>query len=328
MIDKSNADSSIDFSILTSLMAPPHGVMEFDAKTKTKTVEVLLARSAMRAPKDVVMFYQGLVLQPATEDDKLAASRRKLLVNQLVNALRSSQGMLGVEGESLVFIRETLSLLAKLAYYDLNVGSLGTVHRPIPAISSSTRALFRVCISSYFSHAMKDLALSARLAEGLVSDIHRNNRFDSWGDLLLEADINIETSLEKALLTLLYLKDEDHGLDSAAQIFRQSASILISMSILQIHNGDLDAVTVLEDLNEIFNRERFVQQKNTTKRDSTALVEIVLSLVSKPSLLLRRLTQQVFAAFAADIDSDALLSMIKVGTQLHPLISILNIIGP
>ena len=313
LIDKCKSDPSTVASILKSLIAPPRGVIDFDGRTKTKTVEVILARAALKLPRDTILLYRSLILQPATEDDKLAAFRRKLLVDQLINVLRSSQGDAATQGESLVLNREMLSLFAKLAYYDLNAASDGESQRPIPAISPGTRSVCKACISSCFSCTMKDLGVSASLAYGLICDIHQENGSDGWGDLLLEADVNIKALLDKALATLSYLQNEDHGTDSATQKFRQSVSILMSMSLLQLHNGDVDAFNVLEELNELFAPEVLECRGKETKRDYTALVGIFLSLVSKPSLLLRRLTQQVFTAFAADIDSAGLSSMIKVG---------------
>jgi DNA polymerase phi len=97
---------------------------------------------------------------------------------------------------------------------------------------------------------------------------------------------------------------------SSIQAFR----LLYSMTILQVYNGDADAVSMLDEVG--FCYDKFWGQKRDKKEDtsdaSDALVEILLSFASKPSQLFRRMSEQVFGVFADQITADGLESLISV----------------
>jgi DNA polymerase phi len=89
------------------------------------------------------------------------------------------------------------------------------------------------------------------------------------------------------------------------------------MTILQVYNGDADAVSMLDELGFCYSK--IWGHGNSEKRDisdasdaSIALVEILLSFASKPSQLFRRMSEQVFSVFADQMTSDALQSLISV----------------
>lgn len=86
------------------------------------------------------------------------------------------------------------------------------------------------------------------------------------------------------------------------------------MTILQIYNGDGDAVSMLDELKFCYSK--FLGNKKSDQDEasdaSDALVEILLSFSSKPSQLFRRMSEQVFGAFADQVTADGLQSLISV----------------
>jgi DNA polymerase phi len=90
--------------------------------------------------------------------------------------------------------------------------------------------------------------------------------------------------------------------------------LLYSMTIMQVYNGDADAVSMLDELE--FCSTKFLGDKESKKQDtgdaSDALVEILLSFASKQSQLFRRMSEQVFSAFANQITENGLESLISV----------------
>ncbi|GAB7351533.1 hypothetical protein MBLNU459_g2171t1 [Dothideomycetes sp. NU459] len=81
---------------------------------------------------------------------------------------------------------------------------------------------------------------------------------------------------------------------------------LYSLSVLQAYNSEPDIIPVLEDLDLAYSS----WQKNADA--SIMLVEILLSFISKPSAVYRKLAQQVFGAFASQLDGDGLNSMLDI----------------
>lgn len=90
--------------------------------------------------------------------------------------------------------------------------------------------------------------------------------------------------------------------------------LLYSMTIMQVYNGDADAVSMLDELEFCYTK--FLGDKETKTEDagdaSDALVEILLSFASKQSQLFRRMSEQVFGAFANQITENGLESLTSV----------------
>jgi len=105
--------------------------------------------------------------------------------------------------------------------------------------------------------------------------------------------------------------------------------LLYSLILLQVYNGDPEAFSVLDELQICY--EKLVPGKKEKTKDShrhkrakadhdheeeidpsDMLMEILLSFVSKPSGLLRRLAQTVFTTFADKLTQQGLQSMIDV----------------
>ena len=85
------------------------------------------------------------------------------------------------------------------------------------------------------------------------------------------------------------------------------------MTILQVYNGDADAVSMLDELEFCYSK--FLgdkRSKEETADASDALVEILLSFASKQSQLFRRMSEQVFSAFADQVTPTGLESLTSV----------------
>lgn len=75
--------------------------------------------------------------------------------------------------------------------------------------------------------------------------------------------------------------------------------------MLQLYNGDSDALSVLMDLGALCDNLQG-NRGNGDDNTSEVLVELLLGLVSKPSALLRKLAQQVFGALASELTQQSL----------------------
>lgn len=89
--------------------------------------------------------------------------------------------------------------------------------------------------------------------------------------------------------------------------------LLYSLTVLQVYNGDGDAVSMLDELEFCYSK--FVgkeSKEDETSDASDALVEILLSFASKQSQLFRRMSEQVFSAFADKVTENGLDSLVSV----------------
>ncbi|CAF9926083.1 MAG: DNA-directed DNA polymerase [Alectoria fallacina] len=315
ILARARSNSNTRAPILRALLDPVHGDITFDKITKTKTVETLTSFVNDPAFEQVVEIYEDLILRPGVEDEKIAASRRQSAADQLVSALRSSQqhptDKVLAKSECLVNIRRILALLAKCAYFDVENASDDRILNPSPKISQTSREMFRTRISSCLSSLVaKPIGEPSYFAYKLVCDIHGREENASQPNAILNADENVRSVLEKAWQILRKIHSQSNlNPDEEARFFR-ALELLYSLTILQVHNEEADAVGILVELNHSF--KPLLHKKKKRPQDSVTLIEILLSFIAKPSQLFRRLAQQVFTACASELDVVALQSMIEV----------------
>ena len=83
------------------------------------------------------------------------------------------------------------------------------------------------------------------------------------------------------------------------------------MTILQVYNGDTEAVSIIHELDTC--HQSISEKQNSVGSGSLdLLLEVLLSFLAKPSALFRKLAGQVFAIFTADVTSDGLQSLIEI----------------
>ena len=313
IIARAHSNPNTRAPIIKALLDPVTGEANFDKITKTKTVETLTSLIDDPAFEQVVEIYENLILRPGVEDEKTAASRRQSAADQLVSAVRSLQLHPTKDGlaksECTLNTRRILALLAKFAYFDVDNASDDRGISPSPKVSLASREMFRTRISSCLSSLVaKSVGEPSHFAYELVCDI-RSGAENAKHPSTLNADDNVRNVLNEAWQVLSKVHTQSSlGSDAEMRYFR-ALELLYSLTILQVHNEEADAVGILVELNDNF---KPLLHKKKRPRDSATLIEILLSFIARPSQLFRRLSQQVFTACASELDDTALQSMIKV----------------
>ena len=299
---------------LKALLDPVNGDINFDKITKTKTVENLTSVVDDSTFEHVVKVYEDLILRPGVEDGKIAASRRQSAADQLVSAVRSMQlhptEEVQAKSECLPNVRRILTLLAKYAYFDIDIASDDQVVSPSPKISQTSREMFRTRIASCLSSLItKSIGEPSYFAYELVFYMHNREDNANHRRTTLNADDSVRSVLEEAWQILTKVHTQ-FSLDSDKERrYFHALELLYSLTIMQVYNEEADAVGMLVELNHSF--KPLLHRKKRPQRSAT-LIEILLSFIVKPSQLFRRLAQQVFTACASELDDTAMQSMIKV----------------
>lgn len=318
ILSKARSNPDTRAPILKALLNPVTGDINFDKITKTKTVETLTSLVKDPAFEQVVEIYEDLILRPGVEDEKIAASRRQSAADQLVSAVRSIQHHpteeILAKSECLIGIRRILALLATCAYFDVDNAPNDRGISPSPKIPRVSREMFRTRISSCLSSLVaKPTGEPSYFAYELVCNIHGREENANHPNAVLNADENVQSVLKKAWQTLRKVHSHSRLHPDGKARFFHAIELLYSLTILQVHNEEADAVGILVELNHSFGP---LLHKKKRAQDSgqnpAALIEILLSFIAKPSQLFRRLAQQVFTACASELDDNALQSMIEV----------------
>jgi len=83
------------------------------------------------------------------------------------------------------------------------------------------------------------------------------------------------------------------------------------LTILQVYNGDTDAVSIIHEL-DTCHQSISEKQNSAGSQSFDLLLEVLLSFLAKPSALFRKLAGQVFTIFTADVTSNGLQSLIEI----------------
>ena len=303
--------------MLKAVLDPDKGDINFDKITKTKTVEFLISSVNDPAFEQVTEVYEDLILRPGVEDEKAATSRRLSAADQLLSAIRSIQQPIEedlAKRQCLVSIRRVLAVLAKYAYFDVDNVQDNRGLSPSPRVSQASREIFRSRISSCLSSLIaKPIGEPSYFAYELVFSIHGRDEDTEHPNAVLNADENVRSVLKAAWQILRKIHSQSNLIPDVEARFYRALELLYSLTIIQVHNEEADAVGILVELNDSFSP---LLHKKKPPRDSATLVEILLSFIAKPSQLFRRLAQQVFTACASELDDSALQSMIKVSKSI------------
>ncbi|KAL4922839.1 DNA polymerase phi-domain-containing protein [Aspergillus aurantiobrunneus] len=285
------------------------GSVNFDQITKTKTVEKIVAQANLDALNTILPLFEELIASPETSDSKAAASNRQVLAGLLLSMVRArvSASDAADKGSEAVLER-ILFIFARFAYFT----SEEDKSAPQPPLTQQTQELFRSRINSSLNSIIAAQKHAATLPYAVVRKIRDAAKSDEYGKFIISMDDTLQGSVKgafKALKKLSSMKKES----SAAGV--DAFKLLYSMTILQVYNGDADAASMLEELDFCYNKifgDKKSKKDDETSEASDALVEILLSFASKPSQLFRRMSEQVFTAFAPNVTATGLESLISI----------------
>lgn len=220
--------------------------------------------------------------------------RRQLLAEHIGVMIRAVE--IADEPKHPNWIEESaLPLIAKVAYCMDDAYT--------PPISEKTRNRFRTCLMSVFTHVLSDF-------EGFS---YPCNLLLSFTPDAVPMDENITEAKDEALSIMRKLLKKSKSEKSEQKAPRHALALLYSLVIVQLYNGEPDAVSVLDELKLC--RDKLVKHDKSKDSDvdaSEVLVELLLSFISKPSALLRKATQHVFSAFMEKVTDGGLRLMTDV----------------
>ncbi|KAF8454947.1 DNA polymerase phi-domain-containing protein [Terfezia claveryi] len=265
--------------------------------------------------------------------DESAESKRQWAADQILSFARSGKGKKHDSWTALVV--ELFAVLGhfdvtKLTGNTKSVATLvlgGTV--PAPKVSEASRSMFRARLSSVLGHSLS-LKVEEMVDEGTGLDR------DTWpyravrvvrevmaagGVLAMEFDEQIEEAVgsgwrklesiraKRAKMTSDMVAHEKGQKQRASGISHlQAFELLYSLVLLQAYNGDSDAVELLEELEVCYGK--IMKEKAPAKEiapsaaaaeesvDASAiLVDLILSFLAKPSMLLRKIAGTVWSSF-------------------------------
>jgi DNA polymerase phi len=227
---------------------------------------------------------------------KEAELRRQLLGDYLLNTVRKVN-ITDESSESTYINGAALPTIARFAY---------TIDSDCqPRLSEKTRTLFRNRLMSAFGHLLSDLkgySYPCNLVLSLSPDA-------------VDMDDEIVAAKDSALSTvgkiLKKIRKSEKRSDLQSKAPLQALALLYSLSVFQLYNGEAEAASILDELKLCY--DKLIRHKDSEDTEaSEVLVELLLSFISKPSALFRKVTSHVFGAFMSDMTAGGLKLMTDV----------------
>ncbi|KAJ6445979.1 DNA polymerase V [Purpureocillium lavendulum] len=277
-------------TILGSLLGS-NGAYNFDQRTSTKTIDKLLQNiNRDNAEDSLVVIRQPLATLKKKDADEAKAVLRVYAdyLAKVLNAFASNAAEAASDSKRGSSFGPVLQELSGLAYS--NPESI-----PQDALTDQIREQCRSRIESSLTRLTRNAEDFSVFCNAIAS-IDPASR--TMSDDIKEAMDDALTRMKKLLKRKSKSKDD--------QSLAQGLAMLHAISIFQLYNEDPDAMEVLNDLAQFYDRLKSGTVGDKSEGSSELLVEILLSMVARPSSLMRQVSQQVFDTFTSQISAEGL----------------------
>ena len=272
-----------------------------------KTFESILGQTNQEQLQEVVNRILSLCNQPEVEDPSQAVNARRMLADMLLSMVRARRN----DASQLFYVDNTtgpaymLNWLAVVLVGLVDLGYCQPETITIPPLTEPTQEIFRKrlmsCLSDLLERPLKEAVLAA---SATASSLYLNRK----------------RCTTKLSVTAMNIIKQAHALmEDAGRKGRKDAkskaaiyyafSLLFALALLEAFNQEPESLGVLEDLETCY------ESLQESEASSDMLVELLLSFISKPSAVFRKLAGQVFTAFAPNITPESLQSMLDILQQ-------------
>lgn len=269
-----------------------NGVYSFDQRTSTKTVDRLLQKiNRQNAEGALVVIRQPIASLKQQQNDEAKATLRLYAdyLSKVLNAFAAdAPAEITSDSRKGATYGPVLQELSALAYSQPE----GV---PQDALTEQLRDHCRSRIESSLARLTRRTD-DFKTFCGAVASIDPASRTMTEE---IKSAINDALHRMKQLLKKKPKKEDEKNL-------AQGLAMLHAVSIFQLYNENPDAMEVLEDLAQFSDRLKKGRAGDQGEGSSELLVEILLSMVARPSSLMRQISQQVFDAFTGQISGQGL----------------------
>jgi DNA polymerase phi len=287
------------------------GSLLFDRHTKSKTVEELMGFASPSAYLTVIEWLDASIMDQQDKEQAEADNERTMIADLLLSGFKAQAKESLTTSEAKSWMKRLISLLVKYAYCKPKSEALVSI-QPQPPISVKSRTIFHDRLSSILG-----LVLSEKKEDPskwpwyAIERLHSMTKSTKDHELALNAEKDIKKTIKKAFSIA---KD----MEKKASSGRSEGAILLlfSLSLLQAYSGDPDAVDLLLELNTFFGPDA---EERSSEGKYDQVLEILLSFVSKPSQLFKRLAMEVFPAISGEITEEGLESLFAILKQPETL---------
>ena len=282
----------------------------FDKLIRTQDIEKLIANGDSSALQRVLGKFDQLILNPQTEDDRIAAFRRQLIANVLVAVFRSRSTEMEWPFDRDSPEMQILLILIVHAYFSSRASIDGAEITPHPPLSKETRKLFGArfisCLTTLLTQrndSVKSVVYLLKAIDSLETG-RGSKRIERLCSEIASSEIR------KTQANWIFSRRTESNAPNSE--IMKALDLLIAVTTLQAYGDDEDAVNLLGELAECA---RDIQSCEETLV-SVKIIEVLLTLISKPSVFAMKLVTRVFPACTSSVTEEGLMTLLKVQSCL------------
>jgi DNA polymerase phi len=213
---KAASEPSFAVAAVNGLIGP-YGDINFDKLTKTRTIERLLAESNLEALDAITEIFLVLI-NDMVGDEKATASKRRMLADYLVSALRSRLSQ-APTSDFEAFHEYAMKVFVLLGHFGFFIDP--SLQPPFPP---TTQEMFR----SRFTSCLNGLTSShPGFIYDVIDMIHRRREGDSTYKFYIDLDQSSAEALDQAWKTLGKIIKKVHPLTFLYKLLRRNCPALM-----------------------------------------------------------------------------------------------------
>ena len=297
------SDPTLATDMIIGLMGKGKNIF-FDKLTKSKTMQDLFALADPDGLVQLTKIFDSLIIDQSGKELNTANSARQICSDLLLGAIRGRQKAFFEDEASSKCVGKVLELFLRHAY--LVPKDVNSSIAPKPELSNDSRTMFHSRLSSCLNHILSlKPSNPSRWPWFAVHKIHSHTKASKPYQLSLEAEKSILKSLKQYYKTAESIESLASGRHNSEEAF----ALFFELSLLQSYSGDAEAIALLEEIQSCYIA---IKSDHAPAATFDQLVEVFLTLLSKPSTLFKATVEHVFVAIAGGISAEGILSLTDI----------------
>ena len=309
MTSKADKDPSSTAALIQGLLRAIHHT-KFDKLLKTKQMDKLITKVESAPLRAILSAADLSILAPRLADEGLAAARRMSIADALVATFRSRsvQKDWQPDEDSPEFCIFLMLLLHSSFRSTMTIDGIEVA--PFPPISADSRKLFATRLASCMTTILTQTKDPLQFFNNILKAIDSLEIKYGSGKIECVSSAIALSEIEKAQayrtgVTTTEARSSDGSISKALDL-------LNAVSTIQAYTDDEDAVNLLSETTECAKAIKSSEGNEISER----IIEVLLTLVSKPSVFGRKLVSQVFPHCTSSVTKEGLNTLLKV--RIHP----------
>ena len=282
------------------------GHTKFDKLIRTKHVGKLITSIETTALRTILDNLDRSILDPQLGDEGLAAARRTSIADALVATfrLRSVQKGWQPDEDSCEF-RIFLILFIRASFESTSTMD-NTQVIPRPPISADSHKMLAKKLNTCITAVLVQSKEPLKFFDGILAAVHALEA--QHGNEMIKNLCSAIALSEIQRAQAHQTTSKNAEVEPTGSRFSKAFNLLFAVTIIQARLDDEDAVNLLRDLNEWAENLKLTGGSESFER----LVEILLTIVSKPSLFGRKLVAHIFPDCTSSVTQAGLNTLFKV----------------